>query len=141
MKNIFVYGTLKRGFPNYSQERLERFYMGCCKTVNCYSLIIADQYFVPVLLSDHKDSQAEQILGELYQVDQKTLAWLDQLEGVGKIKGYQRIEIEILTDTGKIKIAEAYMKDKKDFDTIHSTLSTGYELDARYIVPALRDKS
>lgn len=139
MKNIFVYGTLKRGFPNYSQERLGRFYMSRCKTVNCYLLVIADEYYVPVLLLDGKDMTAEQISGELYQVDQKTLSWLDQLEGIGQAKGYKRIEIEILTDRGEVKIAEAYMKDKKDLDTIHSILSTHYERDTRYILPALRN--
>jgi gamma-glutamylaminecyclotransferase len=137
MKTIFVYGTLKRGFPNYNKQRLSQFYIGNCTTVTPYSLLIADQYYVPVLLLDATHGN-KRIKGELYRVDQNTLAWLDALEGVGKNKGYQRVEIEVLAENGEIILANAYMKYRKDIDVIHNQLSTQYELDSRYIIPALR---
>ena len=137
MKNIFVYGTLKSGFPNYSEQRLGRFYSANCTTVLPYSLVVADQYYVPVLLLDGDKPKLEHINGELYQVNQDTLAWLDALEGIGKEKGYQRVEIEVLAESEVIS-AEAYMKYRQDIDVIHNELSTHYELDARYIPPASR---
>ncbi len=139
MKNIFVYGTLKRGFPNHSPQRLERFYITDCKTVNHYSLVIVGQYYVPVLLQKNNEAIGEQVLGELYRVDQQTLDCLDKLEGVGKEKGYRRIEIEVLTDAGEIKIADVYIKNRQDLEIVHSTLSTNYALDSRYIIPELRN--
>ncbi len=137
MKNIFVYGTLKRDFPNYNPQRLAAGYRGKYKTVKPYALVIADQYYVPVLLKD-KEGLRTQISGELYQVDPQTLIWLDQLEGIGKPKGYQRLEIEVINSKGKIAKADVYMKDKKDLDSIHEELTISYPLDPRYIAPHLR---
>jgi len=138
MKNIFVYGTLKRGFPNYSEQGLGRFYIDDCITERPYSLVIADQYYVPVLLPDGNKHRLERIKGELYRVDQDMLIWLDTLEGVGKDKGYQRIEIRVLSSDGQVIVAEAYMKYRKDIGVIHNELSTEYKRDPRYIPLALR---
>ena len=138
MTTIFVYGTLKRGFPNYNEQRLGAFYCGNCTTVERYALVIADQYYVPVLLKDNYKTAKECIAGELYQVDQQTLKWLDKLEGIGKPKGYQRIEIKVLMASGELKTAYAYMKYHKDLDIIHNELSSHYALDLRYITPANR---
>lgn len=138
MTTIFVYGTLKRGFPNYSEQRLGVFYCGDCITVASYGLVIADQYYVPVLLQDGHKVAKECIAGELYRVDQQTLKWLDKLEGVGKPKGYQRVDIKVAMISGEIKTADAYMKDTKDLDIIHNALSSYYAVDPRYIAPERR---
>jgi gamma-glutamylaminecyclotransferase len=140
MHYIFVYGTLKRGFPNYDAQRLGSFYVSDCATTASYSLVIADQYYIPVLLLDNDNVARGRIIGELYHVDQATLRWLDALEGVGKNRGYQRVEVEVLTKKGDIKIAEAYMKYRHDLDVIHNELSTQYDKDERYIVPSLRER-
>jgi len=138
MATIFIYGTLKRGFPNYSEQRLGVFYDGDCITVEHYALVIADQYYVPVLLRDEDKTIKGPVSGELYQVDQQTLKWLDKLEGVGKPKGYQRVEIKIAMTSGELKTANAYMKYSKDLDIIHNELSAYYALDPRYIPPKSR---
>ncbi|MCK5918547.1 MAG: gamma-glutamylcyclotransferase [Cocleimonas sp.] len=141
MKNIFVYGTLKRGFQNYSEQYLGRFYIGNYTTQKPYSLVVADQYYVPVLLLNtikHNQEHIKGIKGELYRVNQDTLAWLDVLEGVGKDKGYQRVKIDVLSADGKVIMAEAYMKYRQDLAVIHNELSTQYELDSRYIPLSLR---
>jgi gamma-glutamylaminecyclotransferase len=138
MNYIFVYGTLKRGFPNYNEQRLGSFYIGDCVTVVPYSLVIADQYYVPVLLLDNNKSAKEAIAGELYCVDKSTLRWLDALESVGKDRGYQRVKIEVLMEHGEIKVAEAYMKYRQDIDVIHNELTIKYDQDKRYIIPSLR---
>jgi gamma-glutamylcyclotransferase (GGCT)/AIG2-like uncharacterized protein YtfP len=139
MKNIFVYGTLKCSFQNYSEQRLGQFYISDCTTLKPYSLVIADQYYVPVLLLDGNKHKLAHIKGELYRVDQNTLAWLDALEGVGKDKGYQRVKIEVLADNGEVIMAEAYMKYQRDVVVIHNELSTQYELDLRYMPFSLRE--
>jgi gamma-glutamylaminecyclotransferase len=138
MTPIFVYGTLKRGFPNYSEQRLGAFYDGDGMTVERYALVIADRYYVPVLLRDENTATKEFVSGELYQVDAQTLKWLDKLEGVGQPKGYQRVEIKVAMASGEIKTANTYMKYSKALDIIHNELSSHYALDPRYIVPALR---
>lgn len=138
MTPIFVYGTLKRGFPNYSEQRLSAFYYGEGITVERYALVIADRYYVPVLLQDENITTKEFVSGELYQVDPQTLKWLDKLEGIGQPKGYQRVEIKVVMASGEIKTANTYMKYSKELDIIHNKLSSHYALDPRYIAPAFR---
>ena len=138
MHYVFVYGTLKRGFPNHNEKSLGHFYIDDAVTVKRYALVIANQHYVPVLLLDNDHHTKEAILGELYKVDKKMLAWLDTLEGVGKPKGYQRIKIAVKTKAEKIIMTNVYAKKRKNLDMIHTKLTTHYSLDPRYIIPELR---
>jgi gamma-glutamylaminecyclotransferase len=70
---VFVYGTLKRGCPNHfflDQARL----LGVARTVERYALY-EDEY--PRL---YKGEQVSRIQGEVYEIDEETLARLDRLE-------------------------------------------------------------
>ena len=54
LHRIFVYGTLKRGQPNYSlltdsTNGIAK-WLGAAKLVNKYPLVVASQYNVPFLL-------------------------------------------------------------------------------------------
>lgn len=88
MHRVFVYGTLKRGFRNH--RFLERAtFLGEAYTVARYHML--DGHF-PVLRDTGPGRM--QIAGELYDVDERTLVKLDDLEDVASGM-YQRIESEI----------------------------------------------
>ena len=88
---VFVYGTLKRGEPNYhlikpgsSSGKSEL--VGTGYTENKFPLVIATKYNIPHLLD--AVGKGEFVTGELYSVDQSMLDQLDILEGIPK--HYQR---------------------------------------------------
>lgn len=83
MHKVFVYGTLKRGFPNASI--LE--YCEFISNAVVRGLMRSLGPFPAVSL--HGDNQ---IKGEIYAVDDATMAHLDRLEGVPSF--YQRDKVE-----------------------------------------------
>ena len=133
---VFIYGTLKRGFPNHDKPLLGEFYCGTCKSLDTYPLVIANKFFSPVLI-DEKGSGLN-VIGELYKVSNEVLGKLDTLEGVGKAWGYYRINIEVKQKSGSVVSAATYVKRRKDLDTIHSEPFSNYEFDERYVHPSFR---
>lgn len=77
---VFVYGTLKRGFPN--SHCLDRaIFIGEFRTQVRYPLVVGGRYNSPYLLDIPK--KGARVKGEVYAVDDATLADLDHLENVG----------------------------------------------------------
>lgn len=91
---LFVYGSLKRGFPNHHWMRGARFVKEA-RTAPHYGLGELAGY--PVLCRDGVQS----IHGELFTVDDPHCATLDRFEG----RSYARAEI-VLSDGSR---AEAYV--------------------------------
>eukprot|EP00743_Colponemidia_sp_Colp-15_P004463 GILK01004813.1.p1 GENE.GILK01004813.1~~GILK01004813.1.p1 ORF type:complete len:175 (-),score=17.62 GILK01004813.1:108-599(-) len=93
---VFVYGTLKTGFPNHyylqlgGQDGYE--YIGQALTKERYPMVLLNKRFVPALL--HVAGSGNRIAGEVFKVDDKILAHLDELEGVAS-NYYTRQIIEI----------------------------------------------
>jgi gamma-glutamylaminecyclotransferase len=84
---VFVYGTLKRGFENH--RLLENsVFVGEARTVTPYSML--DGAF-PVLRD--RGEHCFQVSGELYEVDEPTLALLDELEDTASGL-YERVEAD-----------------------------------------------
>ncbi|KAL3288470.1 hypothetical protein HHI36_002915 [Cryptolaemus montrouzieri] len=78
---VFVYGTLKTGEPNYhtfSQNLGHYKLIGDAITSVKYPLIIGTKYNIPFLL--HEPGTGHNVRGEMYEVDNKMLAVLDELE-------------------------------------------------------------
>ncbi len=73
---LFVYGTLKRGFSRNRFLANQRF-VAPVQTVPRYRLYDCGSY--PALVEDH---QGVAIQGELWEVDAKCIAQLDDIEGV-----------------------------------------------------------
>jgi gamma-glutamylaminecyclotransferase len=71
---LFVYGSLKRGFSNH-RLILHAAFVGDCRTERRYRLLVFGSY--PALSADGE----QEIHGELYLVDEATLADLDVFEG------------------------------------------------------------
>lgn len=77
---VFVYGSLKRGFRNHRVISGGEF-AGVATTVARFNMLDVRGAY-PALVTDLIDrTKAGQILGELYNVDDDTLAALDKLEG------------------------------------------------------------
>jgi gamma-glutamylaminecyclotransferase len=74
---VFVYGTLKRGFANHAFLAGQRF-EGVARTLPHYRLY--DNGAHPCMVE--AGQQGEAVAGELWRVDDKTLARLDEFEGV-----------------------------------------------------------
>lgn len=88
---VFVYGTLRQGFHNHRFLQWtghEATFIGDAVTVNRFNMIACG---FPILLRPLGDGvnvedqmPALQVVGEVYEVDDETLANLDRLEGVAR---------------------------------------------------------
>ncbi|KAM5181514.1 gamma-glutamylaminecyclotransferase isoform 1-T2 [Mantella aurantiaca] len=98
MHNIFVYGTLKQGQPNYhimtNLNIGKALFKGRGQTVDKYPLVIAEKGNIPFLLE--VPGTGHRIAGEIYSVDDQMLQFLDEFEDCPDM--YQRTikRIEIL---------------------------------------------
>ena len=129
MHHVFVYGTLKHGFPNHHLFPPARF-VGECVTVARYPLVIAGEWFSPVLINE-PDTGSE-VAGELYSLDGASLAALDQFEGVGAASGYLRVEIQITIDDTRLN-AWSYVKPPDLVSLVHAGPIGEYVDDPRYV--------
>ena len=130
---VFVYGTLKRGFPNHDESLLGKFYCGACESREPFPLVVAGPYFSPVLINEK--GSGERVQGELYHVDQQTLKRLDEMEGVGREGGYYRFKIDVELNGASLVSAFAYAKYRENMGTIHSGPFESYRIDVRYVHP------
>lgn len=92
---VFVYGTLKKHQPNNhwfsKKDKGYSSYLCDGETETKYPLLIATKYNVPFLLNEPGIGNC--IIGEIYEVDEKMLANLDELEDYPKL--YDRIILTI----------------------------------------------
>ena len=111
---VFVYGTLKRGFPNNHLLHRARF-VGEGQTVARCRLFHAG---FPVLRKglEGYSCLGAPVRGEVYLVtDQATMDALDNLEGEGRM--YHRRSMVIQLDRGKRIRAFTYVGDSKFWNT------------------------
>ncbi len=109
MEKVFVYGTLRKGWGNH---RLLRHLNGVpAVTENHYSLYARRIPFV------HKNPVSP-IVGEVYEVDERTLESLDRLEG--HPRWYVREEVPVVLETGEVTSAWLYFNDSEDGQLIES---------------------
>lgn len=135
MHIVFVYGTLKRSFPNYDEWMTGFKYIADGMTCEAFSLVVGGAYYSPILLSEKGTGHF--VKGELFEVDDDGLAALDMIEGVGKPNGYKRTAIEVM-GSGESLQAWTYVKDRGTVDVIHNELDGEYKLDVRYVPAAQR---
>ncbi|XP_036397011.1 gamma-glutamylaminecyclotransferase-like [Megalops cyprinoides] len=95
MTHVFVYGTLKRGQPNYfrmmDRGNGKAQFCGSARTVDRFPLVIAGRYNIPFLLN--VPGKGQQVKGEVYCVDAQMLKFLDEFEGCPHM--YQRIPVKL----------------------------------------------
>ncbi len=136
MHRVFVYGTLKRGFPYAAEMDGERL-LGRYRTREAYPLVVGGRWFSPILIAE--PGVGQRVFGEVYEVGDTMLAHLDGLEGTHHPLGYTRITIDIVSLDGAGEFeAWAYVKDRARIGVIHSHPMEEYRLDPRYVPAHLR---
>ena len=133
---VFVYGTLKRGFPNYDETLLGTCFQEPVCTRERYPLVIANRYYSPVMIDE--PGSGFSVSGELYCVTQTILTRLDELESVGQQGGYHRQLIDVIKRDGATLQASAYFKYRENLEKIQEGPMAEYPLDERYVPAAKR---
>ncbi len=109
---LFVYGTLKEGFPNFATNRGKRV-PGEFRTVAPFLLYLVGPRCVPWMLTAAAGGQ--RITGQVFDVDAAMLADMDRLERVGLPGGYRRVEIPVeRVDAPGALTVFAYLKDESE---------------------------
>ncbi|MEK8034468.1 gamma-glutamylcyclotransferase family protein [Ideonella sp. DXS29W] len=109
---IFVYGTLKQGFPNFHLNPGQRV-PGQFRTIDALPLYVVQlphEDRAPWLMQ--APGQGHQVIGQVFQVDDATLRSMDRFEEVGQPTGYVRCEVrlEAIDASGEVLRAQAYLK-------------------------------
>ncbi|WP_246732004.1 gamma-glutamylcyclotransferase family protein [Rhizobium anhuiense] len=135
-RNLFVFGTLKKGFPLHEQGLSRARFLGIFQTRQCYPMLIAGPWFAPMMFNE--PGIGYRVVRELYEAGENTIASLDRLESIG-IPGNLRVAVDVEPVAGgSICSALAYMKSRRLADPVHSTYLRVYE-DWRFIPFDRRD--
>ena len=105
---VFVFGTLKEGFPNFAINRGTRV-PGTFRTREAYPLYLVGERHSPWMID--VPGQGTRVVGQVFRVDDAVLAAMDQLERVDQPDGYRRVQVEL--EGGEaigIRAAWAYLK-------------------------------
>ena len=125
---IFVYGTLKRGFPNHALMQGATF-VGDALTIAAYPMIVQGRHFSPVMIPE--PGQGHRIVGELWEVEDAKLAALDELESIHLPTGYIRDTIPVEVDGARFE-AGVYFKPRARIVVVQSEPHADYQ-DRRYV--------
>jgi gamma-glutamylaminecyclotransferase len=127
---LFVFGTLKRGFPLHDQGLRQARFIGVYRTVAPYPMFVAGPWFAPMLLN--QPGAGRQVKGELYEVDAARLALLDALESVGQPGNLRVIVAVEALESGVARSAWIYMKCSALASPVHTAYLEDYQ-DRRFI--------
>jgi gamma-glutamylaminecyclotransferase len=92
MDLLFVYGSLKEGFPN-AHVNTGRRVAGHFRTRQRLPLYLVGVGHLPCLVL--QPGQGLQVLGQMYEVSAAALAATDRLERVDDPQGYRRVRIVV----------------------------------------------
>jgi gamma-glutamylaminecyclotransferase len=126
---IFVYGTLKRGWPNHALLR-HALYEGGFITIERFPLVIGGPHFTPFLLN--RPGAGKNVRGEVYRVDDEELAMLDVLENVGANYHRERTLVHHLHDVDYVVEVFVYLKCNYTEDMLQQECLEEYT-DTRYV--------
>ncbi|MDX2158909.1 MAG: gamma-glutamylcyclotransferase family protein [Hyphomicrobiaceae bacterium] len=127
---VFVYGTLKRGFPNHGYMDGARL-LGAARTKERYPLVVGNAWFTPYLLPE--PGEGHRVKGELWEVPDAMMPALDELESTHLPNGYRRREIPVVPDGAANSVmAWTYFRDRRHLAVIHTGYLDDYQ-DRRYV--------
>ena len=117
---LFVYGTLKRGFPN-AMHMCSAQFQASATTVEAFPLVVDPQSAIPYLIN--KPGAGHRIAGEVFAVDEHDWPRLDYFEGVPD-HYYQRLAVDVVPrDGGAPLTVNAYFRwDGEGFMSIQDLL-------------------
>jgi gamma-glutamylaminecyclotransferase len=131
MHRVFVFGTVKQGFPLHRQglgDTPRR--LADCRTVERFPMFIASAWYAPMMMNE--PGSGRRVRGELYEVDDAGLARLDAVEAVGKPGNWRVVtDVEALDGSGRWP-AFVYVKSRVFAIPIHSDLLDVYD-DDRFV--------
>jgi gamma-glutamylaminecyclotransferase len=108
--DIFVYGTLREGYPNHHHNVGVR-KTGTFRTVEQFPLVLNGPRYSPCLI--FSPGEGYPVRGEVYRVDDAGLALMDKLERIDTADGYHRRQISVTSET-QLRLGEvtvyAYLK-------------------------------
>lgn len=109
---LFVYGTLKQGFPNHHLNRGRRLpgRFVTCQAYPMYVVRLPAEDRAPWLMN--LPGQGHCVTGEVYEVDAADLPAIDRLEEVGQPTGYERVNLALrAAEDPSVQLqAQAYLK-------------------------------
>jgi len=139
MHRVFIYETIKRGFPNDISGIIDHKFIGACRTVEHYPLVIGGAWHSPYLIDE--PGTGHRVLGEVLEVDDHGLQALDRMEGTHVPNGYRRVGISVETDGGIEPFqAWAYVKSREAIEGIHTEPMEEYRHDPNYVLPSDRPR-
>ena len=121
---VFVFGTLKQGFPNFATNRGARVPGTFCTDAH-YPLYLVGERYSPWLLD--QPGVGYPVVGEVYTVDEAVLADMDRLERVHEPDGYVRRTIAVRpvdasqSSCGPLQV-QVYLKRPALFDASQAQL-------------------
>lgn len=110
MPLLFVYGTLKEGFPNHHLN-IGRRVPGLFQTRAARPLLVVrlcQEDRAPWLLD--APGQGFPVRGQVFEIQPEDLVAIDAFEEVGRPTGYVRVELELASAQGEAVTAFAYVK-------------------------------
>lgn len=120
---VFVFGTLKEGFPNFSTNKGIRL-PGEFQTLERFPLYLVGERLSPWMIAT--PGEGTQVQGQVFSVSDATLADMDVLERIHEADGYRRLEIAVTSigsDEQRCLSIHAYLKPAEQFDA--STVRKG----------------
>lgn len=133
---VFVYGTLKRGFPNHHFMEGATF-LGMARTVDAYPLVLGGDWFTPNLMPE--PGEGYRVIGEVWRVPAALMPALDELESVHLPNGYRRATIPLVyCENSEPVHASVYFRERRFIKGIRSEPMADYQ-DRRYVAAEDRD--
>lgn len=107
--HVFVFGTLKLGFPNFATNR-GRQLPGRFVTRERWPLYLVGERHSPWMVD--QPGQGEQVAGQVFEVDDAVLAAMDALERIAEPDGYRRVLVDVQSDAADAALLQvfAYLK-------------------------------
>lgn len=107
-QRVFVFGTLKQGFPNHHRNRGRRV-SGRYRTVEAYPLLLVGERHSPWLVD--APGEGLPVYGEVYELEDAALADMDLLERIDQPDGYRRRELLVIDEmSSREQLIQAYLK-------------------------------
>jgi gamma-glutamylcyclotransferase (GGCT)/AIG2-like uncharacterized protein YtfP len=117
-EKVFVYGTLKRGHGNHILLKNSKF-LGVSKTRDKYIMYRSG---IPFVSKSHSTTS---IMGELYEVDELSLNYLDLLEGHPSWYKREMVSVGYLNEQGEFLNTNAWLYFNEDIPHNAQIVKTG----------------
>jgi len=135
MHRLFVFGTLKRGFPLHERARAGAIWLGRGTTIEAYPMFVAGRWYAPMMLNE--PGHGYRVMGELYEIEGPRLELNDGIESVGVPGNFRTPAWIEPSDGGAARRALIYMKDRALALPIHTGRLADYQ-DRRFVPPEHR---